>query len=228
MQIIGETTKEPCIYKITSPSGRIYIGQTKNFRVRYLQYIKVIRAKNQVLLYRSFLKHGVNNHTVEIIEITTIDLLNEREIYWIDYYKSNKSKYPNLIGLNLCDGGNTVRGIKRTQEHKDKISKANKGRKMDNAFRERCRENAKGNKHNLGKTKSPQTKQKISETKKGQASGGKNPSAKKVIDTKTLIIYSCAKEAAKLNGLSEVTMYRYLQGTYPNKTNLIYLSDYTK
>lgn len=41
------------IYKITSPSGRIYIGSSKNIRRRFYSY-KNLHCKDQPKLYNSF------------------------------------------------------------------------------------------------------------------------------------------------------------------------------
>jgi group I intron endonuclease len=54
------------IYKITSPSGRIYIGQSINIKRRFKEYNSRL-GKGQLLLNRSFLKYGVENHIFEII-----------------------------------------------------------------------------------------------------------------------------------------------------------------
>lgn len=46
------------IYKITSPTNKIYIGQSVNIEKRLKSY-KDNLPKSQTLLLRSFLKHGV-------------------------------------------------------------------------------------------------------------------------------------------------------------------------
>lgn len=60
----------------------------------------------------------------DIIEECHRDQLNDREIYWISYYRSIEVPL-----LNLTDGGETNKGIKFTEEHKRKISESNKGKK---------------------------------------------------------------------------------------------------
>lgn len=89
------------IYKITSPSDKIYIGQSKDITKRYKTYRKYNEPK-QRRLYYSVLKYGWENHKFEIIEECSIELLNKRERYWQDYYDVlNKEK-----GLN-CNLTNT-------------------------------------------------------------------------------------------------------------------------
>lgn len=112
-----------CIYKITSPSGKIYIGQTIHFNMRMNTY-RNKGCKRQPKLFASINKYGFNSHIVEIIEEVITDyngfLLNLKEIYWIDYYDSCNT------GLNCELGGKSPIGRRMKQETKDKIGNANK------------------------------------------------------------------------------------------------------
>ena len=56
------------IYKITSPSGKVYIGQSRNIKNRKWRY-KRLDCKSQVKLYSSFKKYGFDKHKFEIIQI---------------------------------------------------------------------------------------------------------------------------------------------------------------
>jgi group I intron endonuclease len=76
---------ESGIYKITSPSNRVYIGQSVNINNRFKSYRKY-NHPSQIKLYRSIEKYGFESHIFEIIEYCDIDLLNKRERYWQDYY----------------------------------------------------------------------------------------------------------------------------------------------
>lgn len=73
------------IYKITSPSGKVYIGQSKNIPQRLWKY-KKLKCESQVKLYRSLKKYGVNNHTFEIIHECEIDDLNRLERYYQELF----------------------------------------------------------------------------------------------------------------------------------------------
>ena len=64
-------------------------------------------------------------------------------------------------------------------------------------------------------------KQLFSERSK-QNIGGKNPSARKVIDVLTNKIYDTVGEAAVANNLKRTTLIAMLKGQNPNKTNLKY------
>jgi hypothetical protein len=89
------------IYKITSPTGRIYIGQSRDIRRRWTYYIN-LKCKAQPKLYRSFLKYGVKNHEFSILEECSLENLNNLEIYWGKFYNSTSKENLNLvIGNNL-------------------------------------------------------------------------------------------------------------------------------
>src|SRR4051812_47004190 len=100
------------IYKITSPTGSVYIGQSINIYKRKKAY-SVKDCSKQRLLYNSIIKYGWEAHTFEVIEeLAEQKLLNEREAYWISFYKTNKIRYKKSKGLNLTDGGDGLVGHK--------------------------------------------------------------------------------------------------------------------
>ena len=73
------------IYKITSPSNRVYIGQSRNIEKRFREY-KYYKGNGQNRLFYSFTKYGVNTHKFEIIEECVLSNLNIRERYWQEHY----------------------------------------------------------------------------------------------------------------------------------------------
>ena len=79
------------IYKITSPSNKIYIGQSNNIKSRFQKY-KYLSCKAQTILYRSLLKYGWENHKFEIVTLCYEEQLNEFERDFQEAY--------NVIGLN--------------------------------------------------------------------------------------------------------------------------------
>lgn len=121
------------IYKITSKSGKIYIGQSVNIYNRFRQYYNG-RVQNQTRLKNSFKKHGINNHFFEIIEECSLELLNERERHWQDFY--------NVIGKN---GLNCVLTSTKDKKHivsketKEKLRKLNLGKKTSEQTKEKIR-----------------------------------------------------------------------------------------
>lgn len=108
------------IYKITSPSGKIYIGQAVDIYDRWRRYKK---AKcRQPKLDASFKKYGVENHKFEIVCNCDENQLDYLEKYLIRFYDTFNTPH----GLNLTDGGHNGR---HTEETKLKISIKNTGRK---------------------------------------------------------------------------------------------------
>lgn len=104
-----------CIYKITSPSEKIYIGKTKHFEKRIKQY-KNLKSKDQRKLFYSFQKYGYINHKFEIIEECLIEELNEKEIYWIKELKTVEN------GLNLTYGGDGGKYLSSDSEELRRIN----------------------------------------------------------------------------------------------------------
>lgn len=119
------------IYKITSPSNRIYVGQSTNIDYRWKQYKYFYKwLYDNSLIYKSIEKYGVSNHKFEILEECSVDKLSQRELFWIEELKSNYRKYPNNKGLNLHEGGNSppsrIKGTKMPKEFGLKISEKQK------------------------------------------------------------------------------------------------------
>jgi hypothetical protein len=65
-------------------------------------------------------------------------------------------------------------------------------------------------------------KQRESLIKSGKVKGSKNPSAKKVINIKTMEVYDCAEEVAKLLNITGNKLRRMLRGERINRTDFIY------
>ena len=161
------------IYKITSPSGRVYIGQSTDIDFRFGAY-KKLKCKLQVRIYRSLVKHGVDNHVFEIVEECSPELLNERERYWQEFYDVLGKNGLNCV-LVSTDSlqrvlseemklkiSNSLTGFRHTEESRAKISKGLTGRPVSEETRHKLSESNK-NKHRL-----PETARKISEALKGR------------------------------------------------------------
>ena len=110
------------IYKITSPSGKVYIGQSVNILERFSAY-KRLQCKGQHRLYNSFLKYGVENHTFEALTECNESELNNLERYYQDLYEAIGDK-----GLNCILTKSDNRSGKMSNDIKEKQSKAAKKR----------------------------------------------------------------------------------------------------
>jgi group I intron endonuclease len=120
------------IYKIRSPSNKIYIGQSVDIAFRFHKY-KTLNCHGQPKLFASFRKYGFESHSFEILQLCNVEELNQLEKYYIDLFGTFNSKY----GLNLKDGGGSKGRL--SEASKQKIIAKLKGKKG----------NRKGSKHSL-------------------------------------------------------------------------------
>lgn len=74
------------IYKITSPSGKIYIGQSTNIYKRWTIYRSLNRKAMGPKIYNSLQKYGHQNHIFEVIEEGKVEDLDLLERKWKRYY----------------------------------------------------------------------------------------------------------------------------------------------
>ena len=90
------------IYKVTNKiNGKVYIGQSVDIGRRWRQHMT---AEDDIYFHKAIQKYGVENFEWEVIEQCKKKDLDEREIYWIEYYDSfNK-------GYNCTRGGDGVSG----------------------------------------------------------------------------------------------------------------------
>ena len=90
------------IYKITNLlTGKSYIGQSVNIATRWSQHKSISRSIETLdgnELHKDILELGIDNFSFEVIEETTVDKLDEREIYWIAYYDTFYNGYNHTLG----------------------------------------------------------------------------------------------------------------------------------
>lgn len=130
---------KPYIYLIKDKKEKIiYVGQHNGKNKYYFSGSKIL--KNYQKKYGTqFIR---DNFIKEIIEYCDLNILNEREIFWIKYYNTY------LDGFNLTEGGDTLancvvkgksfpqknkklKGFKRSQETKILMKKSKIGYKPD-------------------------------------------------------------------------------------------------
>lgn len=149
------------IYKITSPTGRVYIGQSWNILDRWRSYQR-LACTDQPALYNSLKKHGVPNHHFDIIAWFSAgcssEVLDQREREQILKHRDG-----GVSLLNLTEGGS---GWRHSDETKAKISAANRNNKRPDLadYNRRVKPAAM-----RGRTLSDETKQKIGLAHKGKA-----------------------------------------------------------
>ena len=164
------------IYKLTSPSGKCYIGQSINLNSRLANY-RLLHCKKQRHLYNAIKKYGWESFNIEILWSINCDfpyiktILNKLEIKYIEEYNSINN------GYNLTKGGNSelpsketrlkmsISAKNMTQEHKNNISKSKMGHSVSEETRQKL------SKINKGKTLTEEHKNNISISVKGEKNG---------------------------------------------------------
>jgi group I intron endonuclease len=79
------------IYKIKNEiNNLIYIGQSNDIERRWKEHIYELNNNkhNNFHLQNAWNKYGCDNFNFEKIEECNIQELNEKEMFWISYYKS--------------------------------------------------------------------------------------------------------------------------------------------
>jgi group I intron endonuclease len=184
------------VYKVTSPSGKCYIGITvQDFNVRKLEHYNVAKGKRRDGPFqRAILKYG-DQLFWEVIDnsATSLEELKKLEIKYIHIFDS----YNN--GYNCTLGGEGNWGWKPSKEVREKISKSNKGQKRSDEAKAKM---------SLAKLGKPGAKRKIYATKKAFKLINKNTN-------EVLGIFTNISECARSLNIHSACINRCLK--YPEK-----------
>ena len=186
-----------------------YIGQTVNPEKRFNCHIdRAINKKDKTYFYNSIRKYGLENFVYCVLEENVLrENLNMREMGWIEYYDSF------YCGYNMTAGGNQTIF---SEEFKEKISEANKGRIPWNKGKhgiyseETLKKRSESLKGKTGywtnKHLSEETKKKLSESlkgkpswQKGKPSYNRKPVSKYDLNENFIKKYNCITDALKEN-----------------------------
>lgn len=216
-------------------------------------------GKGSILLQRAYQKgtrrseywNRIVSKYGYIVEIIEKNLTEEqafaKEIELIKSYKSQ-----GYCEANFTDGGEGASGLVFSKEHREKLSKSQKGKKHSEGTRKKMSDSKKGQKPwikgkkhseescqkmseahkgkvswNRGRKFSEETRKKMSEARRGKFTGKNHPSAKKVICTKTNKIWDTIKDAAEFINITPEYLAIQLRGVLKNKTTLIYYKETT-
>ena len=212
------------IYKITSPTGKIYIGQSINIEKRFKQYSRIQNCDRQTILKRSLEKYSPENHIFEIIEECDTNELNNRERYWQEYYDVLSKN-----GLNCVLTGSDDKVRVWSEETIEKITISMTGKIKPDEVKKKISNSMKGRKH------SKETKIKMSIKRKELFSKGIRYKTKRD-EIKTIYQYDLNN-----NLIKEWDSFRNIIDSYPKgirtiwkclrneqKTSLNYIWSYTK
>lgn len=105
-------------------NDKVYIGQTiQDIEERFKQHLRpsIMKQRGTYKIYNAMNKYGKENFYHETLEVEVPqDLLDEREIYYIDLFDSYKN------GYNSTYGGNSRR-INKVEDVDKLIEMFNKG-----------------------------------------------------------------------------------------------------
>jgi group I intron endonuclease len=156
-------------------SGKKYIGKTKNEKIRKRSHRCNVKKGIKNNFYNAIRKYGWENFVYGIIDEFDILLLDEKEIYYIDFYDTYNTGYNSTRG---GEGGKgrimseevknqyreRMKNFKHSDEAKKKISEANSGRKWSDKAKKNLSKKLKGRK---GPIISEDGKKRLSEARKG-------------------------------------------------------------
>jgi group I intron endonuclease len=239
------------IYKITSPSGKVYIGQSRDVLKRKNDYSRLYQIKNQTRVFNSIQKYGFEKHTFEIIEECNIEFLNQKERYWQDFY--------DVIGVNglnsvLTETEESIKVLsldtrlkisKKIKEHFEKNGHPFKNRQHSEETKIKQSDCKKGENHPMfGKKYNEEVLIKMSNAKKGDKNPfknkkhseesklkmslsrkGKSKKGKTIINTLTKETFISSIEVWDKYLKNEMSLSSFrsmLIGKYNNKTNFVY------
>lgn len=123
-------------------NGKSYVGSAINLNKRLNQHYQG-RASN-ILLQQAILKYGLLNFSVEILEYCPLNLLIEREQFYLDLFK---------LKYNLNPTASSSLGTKHSEKTRQKMSELRKGQFIGEKN------------HMFGKSLSSETREKISKVK---------------------------------------------------------------
>lgn len=123
--------KRTGIYKMVSPSGKVYIGQSRDLTNRKSRY-KTLCCKNQIKLYNSLLKYGFDNHNFSVV-IYLDQSIPQADLDWHEWFYMQMYIDAGYELLNLREAGSYGKHpiesrLKNSQSHKGKIP-WNKGKR---------------------------------------------------------------------------------------------------
>ena len=102
-------------------NNKYYIGQSRNIKRRWNREKFELNGEGDawnVHLQRAWRKYGEDNFEFAVVEICSLEQLDERERFWVSFYNS----YNN--GYNQSLGGGGVSGWKHTEESRAKLSES--------------------------------------------------------------------------------------------------------
>ena len=96
-------------------NDKVYVGQTHvSIKLRFQNHLSAARRGLDYVIGKAIRKYGEDKFYVELLEECLVEELNEREQYWISFFRATDNRF----GYNMSIGGNVVRTTKELNEEK--------------------------------------------------------------------------------------------------------------
>ena len=126
------------LYRLTSPSGKSYIGISINYRKRMNDHRQQAAKGVNTRLYIAIRKYKWESFSFEILVEGSFEYVKELEVKAI---KAFNTLHP--FGYNMTEGGDGCAGRRATPEMIEAVRKANTGRKLGDLHKARISEGMK-------------------------------------------------------------------------------------
>lgn len=189
-----------CIENLVN--GKKYIGLTNDLARRKREHFNLLRKgehENRHLQY-AWNKYHEDNFVFYTIEKCSIDLLDEREKYYIDKFHSNNDEY----GYNIESGGRTNQIV--SEETRKKLSVALKGRVFSQEHKDHIGQALSG------RVFSDESIEKMRQSQIGRCRGSKHPRCRPVYCPELDQSFWGAAEAEEIYGIDRTYIYACLSG----------------
>lgn len=248
----SELRGKPGVYQIRNTvNNKLYIGSSKDlFNRKYNGHFKRLKKHTHPNehLQKAYILYGEENFVFEIIEFCSLEQLLDKEQYWIDELNVLNRDYGYNIKPYTTSG-------KLTEESRHKISLKAKGRVVSEETKRKIGFLKRGNKNNLGKHLSSETKNKLSIAQKNRFKTPQDnpmfgrhhtesakekmrqarkkyvkenhPRRKEVIDLDTQNIYKTLTQCSEDVGISEITIIKHCKNRVKSiPQRFMYYKDY--
>lgn len=230
---VRDLEKNNVVYKLTFPSGKVYIGQTvQKFKERLYKHCRYLdinnKKSNAVRKYKKFkaevIYEGCSSNQLDDFERIFIELYNSVEKgYNLDYggitnkIRSKETREKISINTKLAMQSEDVRakmrnsllGRKLSEEHKKKLSDINKGKTLSEEHKKKIGESHRGMIH------SEESKRKMSEHNKGRF-GHLNSNSTPIIviniSTNEEIRFECIMAAGRYYNIDRCSISKACRG----------------
>lgn len=123
MILTADIKNEAGLYEIYNRiNGKRYIGQSVRVRTRLLRHINLLNKNEHPNkhLQSSWNYYGTDYFNFRVLEYCDLEILDQKEDYYIAKYKSNDSQF----GFNYRIDNKTNRGLKWSSAQREKMVKA--------------------------------------------------------------------------------------------------------